>query len=74
MSDHLATTPLHHHLGRRIAMYAHLSDDALRQEVRDRRRQAVHDRQLSRLLAARRWERRAASAARRARALRAAAG
>jgi hypothetical protein len=55
-------------------MYAHLSDDALRLEVRDRHRQAVHDRQLARLLAARRWERRAAAASRRARALRAAAG
>jgi hypothetical protein len=55
-------------------MHTHLTDEVLQMEVRDRRRQAVHDRQLARLLAARRWDRRAAAASRRARALRAAAG
>ena len=55
-------------------MNAHLTHESLRYAVRDRQRQIGHDRQLARLLAARRWDRRAAAASRRARALRAAAG
>lgn len=64
-------TSLTRYAGRRITMYVHLTDESLRFEVRDRYRSIAHDRQLARLLAARRWDRRAAAASRRARALRA---
>lgn len=51
-------------------MNAHLTEDLLSAAVRDRSRALAHDRQLARLLAARRWDRVAEAAARRARLLR----
>ena len=65
------TTPITSYALRRIVMSTHLTEESLRYAVRDRHRALAHDRQLARLLAARRWDRRAEAASRRARALRA---
>jgi hypothetical protein len=64
-------TPLTTHAIRRILMHSQIDSEALSLTLRERRTQAGHDRQLARLLAARRWDRLAAAADRRARALRA---
>ncbi len=53
-------------------MHLVLAEQSLRLQMREREQQAAERNRAARLLAARRWERKAADAARRARAARAA--
>ncbi len=67
-----STTPLHRYLIRRSTMNLVLAEDLARSLVQDRQREAAADHRASRLVLARRLERRAAAAGIRARAARAA--
>ena len=66
------TTPLLTHLVRSTAMHAVFAEQSARLLVQERQLQAAQHNRAARVVAARKWERRAADAARRARAARSA--
>lgn len=68
------THPDHPDLIRSITMYVILAEQLMRSDLSERQRKAKADNLAARVASAQKWERRAASSARRARQARAAVG